>query len=245
MYCPVCGEKLNDGAAVCKSCGAPVLAEKETAAEKEKPAQPAPPENGGITLGDDGVYRWYYEMPLLKNPTLFTLVWKIFFFVLLGIFAVTTVVDAIDWGDAFFPEHLLINLRFFGYFLLGMTVVTALGYLLYAAIMGGKYCVSFEMDENGVNHKQIPKQAKKAQKIAAATALAGLAAGRLTTVGVGLNASRTEMYSDFSRTRKVKAYPRLHVIKVNGRLSHNQVYAGKEDFAFVRDYIVSHCENLK
>ena len=60
-----------------------------------------------------------------------------------------------------------------------------------------------------------------------------------------MNATRTEMYSDFSKTRKVKSYPRRNLIKVNGLLSRNQVYAMSEDFEFVKDYIISHCENLK
>ena len=69
--------------------------------------------------------------------------------------------------------------------------------------------------------------------------------GRTGTVGVGLNAQRTEMYTEFAKVRKVKAYPRRHLIKVNERLEHNQVFAAKEDFAFVKDYIVSHCPNIK
>ena len=126
-----------------------------------------------------------------------------------------------------------------------MTVVTALGYSVYAALMGGKYCVMFEMDENGINHKQISAQAKKAKKIAGATALAGAASGRLTTVGAGINSARTEMYSDFSRVRKVKAFPALNLIKVNGRLSRNQIYASKDDFEFVKKYIKERCMNIQ
>ena len=75
--------------------------------------------------------------------------------------------------------------------------------------------------------------------------MAGAASGRIGTVGAGMNAQRTEMYSDFSKVRKVKAYPRRDLIKVNERFGHNQVYAAKEDFVFVKDYIVSHCLNIK
>lgn len=197
-----------------------------------------------ITFGADGKYRWRYDLNLFTNPTIFLLVWKIFFFILLGIALISTIVDAIEWSD-FFPERFLEGMRFWGIFLIGMTVIVALGYLLYAAIMGGKYCVLFEMDENGINHKQIPKQAKKAEKIAGLTVLGGLAAGNLTTVGVGMNAARTEMYSDFAAVRKVKAYPLRKLIKVNGLLKRNQVYAEKEDFDFVLNYIRSHCTNVK
>ena len=77
------------------------------------------------------------------------------------------------------------------------------------------------------------------------TVLAGPAAGNLTTVGVGMNAARTEMYSDFSRVRRVKAYPRRGLIKVNGLLQRNQVYAAPEDFAFVREFIEAHAVNKR
>ena len=53
------------------------------------------------------------------------------------------------------------------------------------------------------------------------------------------------MYSDWDSVRRVKCYPRRGLIKVNGILRRNQVYAAPEDFAFVRDYILSHCKNLK
>ena len=197
--------------------------------------------NARVTLCGDGKYRWTYEMSLFKNPTVFLLVWKILFFIFLGVFAVVNVSDYIRWG----AEKVLENLPILGYILLGMTAVAGLGYLLYAAIMGGKYIVEFEMDENGVNHKQTESQAKKAKKLARATMLAGAASGRVGAIGAGIAAQRTEMYSEFSKVRKIKAYPRRHLIKVNALLEHNQVYAPNEDFAFVHDYVVSHCLNIK
>lgn len=196
-----------------------------------------------ITLCKDGKYRWIYELHLFKTPIIFMLVWKILFFIFLMIFAFIFIADFVSWG--FTAERIKESLRFSGFFLIGMTVVTALGYSVYAALMGGKYCVMFEMDEKGINHKQIPAQAKKAKKIAGATVLAGAASGRLTTVGAGINSARTEMYSDFSRVRKVKAFPALNLIKVNGRLSRNQIYASKEDFEFVKKYIKERCMNIQ
>ena len=118
-----------------------------------------------------------------------------------------------------------------------MTALTVLGILVYAAIMRGKYIVMFEMDDKGVKHAQIPSQAKKAQKLSAATARAGASFGGLTAAGAGMMASRTSMYTAFSDVRKVKAYPRRNIIKLNERLEHNQVYASLEDFDFVYQYI--------
>lgn len=101
------------------------------------------------------------------------------------------------------------------------------------------------MDETCINHKQTPSQAKKAERIGQAAMAGGIASGRLSAVGVDMSAQRTEMYSKFSKVRKVLTFPSKNLIKVNGVLSHNQVYTCKEDFEFVKNYIISHCDNLK
>ncbi len=193
------------------------------------------------TRGGDGKIRWVYEMSLYKNPTVFLLVWKIFFFILVGIFAVTMIADAIEWSD-FFPDRFLNDLKFLAWFLLGMTVVVGLGYLLYAVIMGGKYIVEFEMDERGVLHRQTAAQAQKAKTLGQAAMISARSPGAFSA---GMSAQRTEMYSEFAKVRRVKAYPRRHLIKVNELLGHNQVYVPAEDFAFVYEFIVAHCPNLK
>lgn len=236
MFCKNCGAQIDGNEKFCRACGA-----KNDSATREKPADKKMINEGArvtenIYLCGDGKYRWVYEMPILKNPTIFILVWKIFFFILLGIFAVTLIFDAFEGNlDG---EQFLNTLKFMGIFLAGMTVLVALGVLIYAAIMGGKYVVMFEMDDDGINHKQLPKQVKKAEMIGFITALAGLATGNITTVGVGLTSSaRSEMYSEFERVRSVKAYPRRHLIKVNERFGKNQVYAESADYDFVLNYI--------
>ena len=196
-----------------------------------------------IVLCTDGKYRWTYELSLWKDASLFLLVWKIIFFVLLGIFALMLIMDIIEWGWK--TENVLGILRFFLYFIIGMTALLVLGYSLYALIMGGKYKALFEMDEQGINHVQLPEQAQKAKIISALTVLAGLFSRRVSTVGVGLTSARTEMYSEFSRVREVKAYPSSHLIKVNGRFMHNRVYAAPEDLDFVLDYITSRCPDKR
>ena len=101
-----------------------------------------------ITLGADGKYRWVYSVNLFTNPIFLLLVWKIFFFIVLGIFAFTTVVDVIDWGG-FSWDLMKGQLKVFGIIFGVMTALVLVGYLLYAAIMRGKYTVEFEMDEKG------------------------------------------------------------------------------------------------
>lgn len=247
MNCPACGSEVPENAKFCQKCGAKIeRAEESDAAEKpkrkRKPTAQRMMKEGemvspNIVYCQDGKYRWIYEMSLLKNPTIFILLIKIFFFVLLGIFVFMIIADAIN---GYLDGELILNdLKLMGIVFGIMLVLAVLGYLLYAAIMGGKYCAMFEMDEEGVNHKQLPRQMKKAQAISALTTLAGLLSGNPTTVGVGLTSARNEMYTEFCRVRSVRPYPRRHLIKVNEFLGKNQVYAEKEDYDFVLEYISS------
>ncbi|MBR6917929.1 MAG: hypothetical protein IKN38_07065 [Clostridia bacterium] len=203
------------------------------------------PDARRVTRCEDGKYRWVYEVSLFKNPTVFVLIWKIFFFIFLGIFAFVMIMEAVNGTSVFLPERLLSNLKIFGYILIGMTAVVGISYLIYAAIMGGKYIVEFEMDDNGIYHRQIEQQARKARKIGQTTMILGAASGNFGMMGAGIGATRTEMYSDFTKVRKVKPYPRRDLIKVNNALNHNQIYAKSEDFEFVKEFILSHCINLK
>lgn len=206
-------------------------------------AAPCAPASRNIALCPDGKYRWNHEINLLRHPAFFLMVWKIFFFILIGIFLFTMIIDI---GNAdYWWDGLLMSLRFFGYILIGMTALVVIGYLVYAAIMGGKYRVTFEMDDQGVNHKQVAQQAKKAKKIAALTMMAGAAAGKPTAAGIGMTAANTEMYTEFARVKAIRRYPRRGLIKLREGLSRNEVYAAKEDYAFVESYICSRCPGAK
>lgn len=189
----------------------------------------------------DGKYRWTYEFDLLKNPSILFVILKIFLSVMLGILVFVTLFD-IGRPDYFWTGFLA-NLKIFGIILLATVVISVLGYLLYAAMMGGKYCVLFEMDEKGVLHRQMEKQVRKAELI---SSIAALAASSPTLAGAALNsASRSEMYSEFSKVRSLKPYKKRCLIKVNETFEKNQVYVSKADFDFVYSFISKRCTGLK
>ena len=218
-----------------------------TDAEKTKPKRRRKPSaqklmsegkrvSDNIYLCSDGKYRWVYEVNLFTNPTIFLLVWKILFFVILGVMAFMMLLDIFE--NNLSADLLLSRLRLLGYLELGMTVLAAISYLVYAAIMGGKYCAMFEMDENSITHKQMPKQAKKAELIAILTVLAGLASKNITTVGVGTSSARSEMTTEFGSVRHVRVHRRHSLIKVNQLLGKNRVYVAEADYDFVLGYIL-------
>ena len=192
-----------------------------------------------VKKGDDGKYRWSYDLNMYKNPVILLTVIKV---VSIAVGAVWLFAVLISSGDrGYWWEGFLKMLKIFVFIELGACVLGAIAYLILAACYGGKYCVEFEMDENGVRHTQTASQAKKAGALGFLTVLAGAAAKNPTAMGAGmLSGSKTSSYSEFSKVRKVRAYPALNVIKLNAPLNRNQVYAEKEDFDFVRGFINEH-----
>ena len=190
----------------------------------EQNANPVPSDAGTtnvrlrqVTLCADGKYRWISELDMFRNPL----------FEGGGINALKSGVQIV----------LIISAIFF--------FLTLAGYLVVAATYGGKYVVAFEMDDKGILHRQLQKQVKKGQVVGWISALAALAAGKPTAAGSGLlSATKTSSYSTFSAVRRVKAYPRRHLIKVNEPFCKNQIYVD-DDFEFVYTYICSHCPKAK
>ena len=196
-----------------------------------------------ITMCKDGKYRWVYELDMYKSTAIIKELWRVLLISGAIVMVFLFIINIMD-GD------LMETLRFiaqsagimFGIFL----ILSIVGYLLFAFIIGGKYCVVFEMDEEGINHKQHQKHVKKSELIGAITALAGIAGGRIGTVGTGmLAAARTSMLTYFDDVKELEILPKEHLIRLNETLSRNQVYAEDEDFAFVADYIKNRCRNAK
>ncbi|MCR5439207.1 MAG: hypothetical protein K6F01_07240 [Selenomonas sp.] len=189
-----------------------------------------------IQQGKDGIYRWVYELNLYTNPTIFFLVSKIFLGIGLGLFFFIQVLVMIE--DGFQLDQLLDSIVMLAAGFVGILVLVAVGYLVYAFIMGGKYCVLFEMDERGVKHTQLPHQVKKAKVIGMLAVMTGAAAGNLTAMGSGLlAASHSSTYSEFSKVKSLEILRKRNAIKLNEPMNYNQIYVDDDNFDFVLKFI--------
>lgn len=199
-----------------------------------------------ILADKDGVYHWVYEFHLMKNPVIFFTIAKIF----LGIIAVGIIfmlcIDIPDIVRGYMDVEDIANF-FKGVFLfsLAFLAIAFVGYVIYAAMQGWKYCVLFTMDEEGIEHKQLPVGYEKATVVSDLNVLLGLVAGNPTMAGIGLTSRRDSIRSNFKYVRSIQGIPSLCTIKVNEVLDKNQVYVDQEDYDFVYDYIVRRCPNAR
>lgn len=197
-----------------------------------------------VMLCKDGKYRWIHEVNMFKNPSILLDVWKVLGITMLIVIVIVGFILVISGdldvdGMLGMGKAMLITAAI-------MAVLSIIGYLVYALIAGGKYIVLFTLDEKEVVHQQMPRSAKKGQIIGDLAILAGLATGRMGTIGTGMLAkSRTSMTTTLSDVKRLTPCPRMNMIKVNETLSKNRVYVCKEDFFLVYNFLCEHCMNAK
>lgn len=197
-----------------------------------------------IILGSDGVYRWRYDLSLFKNPVILFMIWKIMIGIFIGIWIFVILISVQNVN--FFSKGFLEISKVFGGLIVGILFLSSLSYFIYSIMMGGKYCVLFEMDERGLRHIQLPKQFQKARLLSEVLTFAGAASGDMTAMGSGiLSGGKMSSYSQWDLVRNIVIKPKRNLIKLNSFLSKNQVYIESEDFDFVKNYILTHCEHAK
>ena len=227
-----CLRKLESSPVMsCGNCGAPLEG-------KEAGRQMSP----GVLMGEDGVMRWVYEMNMWKNPTLLITIWKV---LLLATMVPALLMFFLTLGDGF-GTALLVFLKIMAVVAAIVTGLMVLAYPMVALINGNKYCVIFEMDDNGVKHIQMQKQFEKNQVFAMVVTLAGVMTGSVQTAAAGMLAgSKQSLRTSFKNVKTITVKEKRHVIYLNEKLTHNQVYANPDDFGFVREHILSCCKNAK
>ncbi len=241
-FCPNCGTKTDRTMIFCPECG--VKIEPEAIVPEEKTESLVSGKDGGITRSGDGKLRWLYEMNLWKNPTILLTIYKVIGIAVLACAALLFILFLLS-GDSVEVASEIIG-TFLLYAALILFVLAIPAYVLVSLLNGGKYCVVFEMDEKGVNHIQMQKQFKKAQLLAALGVLAGAAAGNVTVTGANfLAGSKKKTYSKFGSVKSIKANKKRNTIYLNSSANFNQIYASREQFDFVLNFLIDHCPKAK
>lgn len=197
-----------------------------------------------VRLCPDGKYRWEYEVPMLKNPSILTDVYKVLGISIGIVWLFMILLTACD-GDLGL-ESLWFQTRLFLLIFILMAVLGALGYLIVAWVYGWKYEVRFTLDEKQLVHEQMPGQMKKAKMLGRLTTIVGLLARKPSVAGAGmLSASRSTTTSTLANVARLIPCRRRNLIKVNQLLNKNRVYVSDEDFDLVYDFLCRHCTKAK
>lgn len=225
MICRACGAELPEQAAFCEGCGAQVT-----------PTAPGPGTHP--TPEEEKIRRWLYEMNLWKNPTAVITVFKVLALAALAPALLMLVLGIIE-GDGL--DALSVFVKVYGGILGALLLLLLPAYGLIALLNGGRYCVVFEMDDQGVRHTQLQKQVDRAKALGILTALAGALSASPAVMGAGLlAASKQSTYSRFQNVRSVTVnHGRRVIYLTTGDQVRNQVYGGKEEFEAIAEHVLS------
>ena len=268
MFCEHCGKEIPDDVKFCPECGTMISADTKTGIAKADPVQEIAVQkkpntkkkkevyakNGKITgekvteniyLCPDGKYRWFYELNMLKNPTILFTVWKVLgisFGIVILLFLVMDLIQGVIKSISdIWPA-----MKLFAYLVPVFFVLSIIAYLIVAAMFGWKYIVLFEMDEESVRHIPTPKQFEKAQAVSWLTMLAGIMAKNRGAVSTGmLSGAKGPSTSIFKEVEFLRVRRKRNTIHVDYLLDKNQVYAEDADFDFVEKFIRDRCVKAK
>lgn len=198
-----------------------------------------------IYLCPDGAYRWFYELDMLKNPTILITVWKVlgiaFGTVALFILIMDLFQGVIQSISDIFPAMKVILILLPVFF-----VISIVSYLILAWTFGWKYIVLFEMTDEYVKHIPTPKQFEKAQALNWLTVMVGALAHKPTIMGAGMLAgAKSSSTSVFKDVEFIRVHRKRNTIHVDQLLDKNQVYAEDADFDFVEKFIKDRCVKAK
>ena len=198
-----------------------------------------------IYLCPDGAYRWFYELDMLKNPTILITVWKVlgiaFGTVALFILIMDLFQGVIQSISDIFPAMKVILILLPVFF-----VISIVSYLILAWTFGWKYIVLFEMTDEYVKHIPTPKQFEKAQALNWLTVMVGALAHKPTIMGAGMLAgAKSSSTSVFKDVEFIRVRRKRNTIHVDQLLDKNQVYAEDADFDFVEKFIKDRCVKAK
>ncbi len=197
-----------------------------------------------VTLCPDGKYRWVYEVPMLKNPSILYDVYKVLGISIGVVWLLNVLLIVCDEGLS--PENLWSSTCVILMVMLVLVVIGFIAYVIVAWCYGWKYVVLFTMDEKKIVHQQMPRQVKKTQILGALTTFVGAAAGKPGAVGTGyLAVSRTMTTSELANVTSLIPCRRMNLIKVNRLLKKNRIFVPDEDFDFIYNFLRQHCPKAK
>lgn len=189
-----------------------------------------------VTQGEDGVYRWYFDMDMYQNKSMLYMLEKINLFTFLGVSAGGALLIMLIGGDASFARGiLLVGLALCAL----MALLYWIGFYIFAAVKRGNYRVHFAMREDGIEIVWSDRLREGFALGGKAMALAGAAIGSRRVRGRWRPTLDEVSKVTFSTVVRYKRYPKWNMIDLSVPGGKFQVYAGSEDIGWVESYILA------
>lgn len=172
-----------------------------------------------VTQGEDGAYRWSYDMDMYKNHYLLNVLLKVFG--IIGLFCVGMMLFLFVQGHDLTLRIALIILACYA----GLMGLVAGGYYLAALLMHGGYHLQFCMTEDEISlvRGELGRRVMDAAALLTSPANAAAASG----------------VTRFKEVRGMKEHREYDAFNLRTLYGGNQIWVPEQDYEFVRDYVLS------
>lgn len=190
-----------------------------------------------VTLCDDGVYRWYYDMDMYKNKSMLWMLLRINLFIMLGASVGGAVLVGLVKHD--FKDPMVRGIFVTGLALLAlMSVLYVIGFYIAAAVKRGNYRLHFDMREDGLELVWSPGVRQTFVTGKKVLTLAGNALGSRRVRGRYRPSLDEVSNIAFSSVFRHKSHPQWDMIDLYVPGGKFQVYVAGEDFERVERFIL-------
>ena len=188
-----------------------------------------------VTLGQDGVYRWSFDVNLEQDHYVRDLVMKVMFIICAGILVFMLFLMA-STGDF---SMLWVPLVCCGFAML----IASLVYRAFRKKTADCYTLGYEMREHSIRLVHSPATRQAMGTAGAVTAGLMAAAGqpaRGLGQGVAMGAAAQGASTSFRNIRSIRESPETNMLNLRTHLTSLQVWVCSEDYDMVRRFIEEH-----
>lgn len=182
-----------------------------------------------VSHGEDGAYRWYYDLNMYRNRYLLNVILKV-----IGIIALISYPFLFYWilhGGLFLNVQLvlLVSLPFVACILLTLII-----YYIVALVKHGTYRLYFMMDDTRIC------LVRKATTQDVMNATADIASLLSLTNARALSAAASSGLTPYNEILSLRDRPKYDAFNLTTYSGANQIFVNKDDYAFVRQFVYDH-----
>ena len=189
-----------------------------------------------VTRGDDGIYRWYYDMDMYRNKSMLYTLLKVNLMIFLSVTLFGSLF--LGWMKGF-DDPMVRGVALIGLAMIpAMSVLYILGYYIAAGIKQGDYRIHFEMNDDGIEivwPSQLYEGLETGRKV---MSLVGSVMGSRSVRGRWRPTLDEVSKMTFSSVLRYKSHSQWDMIDMSMLGGKFQVYATAKDFPFVESYIL-------